>query len=352
MSQQPRSVNSVPSAAPSSPPAAAVMTQMVYGFWISRSLQIMAELGIADIIGDVPKTAEELAQASGTYAPALRRMLRLLSGLGVLIKDEETQAFALTELGVMLRKDSPGSVYGSLRAHGHLLSWSAWGDLVSSLKTGQPSVEKFMGDSFFGYLSSHPEDAAIFNGSMAAYQSLNAPAVVGAYDFTQVRSVVDVGGGTGTLLGHILQSHPHLKGALFELPHVKAEATARLNGMGLGNRCQVLEGDFFAKIPAGHDVYILSQILHDWDDERSLKILTNMREAMGPQSKLLIVETVLPGDNVQHFGNLYDMAMLVLVGGRERTGPEYSALVEKAGLRVHRVLPTYMPPSVVEVVPA
>ncbi|WP_254625098.1 acetylserotonin O-methyltransferase [Myxococcus sp. CA051A] len=351
MSQQPRPVNAAP-AAPSSPPPAVVMTQMVYGFWVSRSLQIMAELGIADTIGDEPKSVEELAQASGTHAPALRRMLRLLTGLGVLVKDEQSQRFGLTELGRMLQKDSPGSVYGSLRAHGHLLSWQAWGDLVSSLKTGQPSVEKFMGDSFFGYMSKHPEDAAIFNGSMAAYQSLNAPAVVGAYDFSTAKSVVDVGGGTGTLLAHILQSHPNLRGALFELPHVKAEATARLSNLGMASRSEVLEGNFFEKIPSGYDIYILSQILHDWDDERSLKILTNVREAMHPGAKLLIVETVLPGDNVSHFGNLYDMAMLVLVGGQERTGTEYTALLEKAGLRIHRVLPTYMPPSVVEVVPA
>ncbi|NTX58461.1 methyltransferase [Myxococcus sp. CA039A] len=325
---------------------------MVYGFWVSRSLQIMAELGIADTIGDEPKSVEELAQASGTHAPALRRMLRLLTGLGVLVKDEQSQRFGLTELGRMLQKDSPGSVYGSLRAHGHLLSWQAWGDLVSSLKTGQPSVEKFMGDSFFGYMSKHPEDAAIFNGSMAAYQSLNAPAVVGAYDFSTAKSVVDVGGGTGTLLAHILQSHPNLRGALFELPHVKAEASARLSNLGMASRSEVLEGNFFEKIPSGYDIYILSQILHDWDDERSLKILTNVREAMHPGAKLLIVETVLPGDNVSHFGNLYDMAMLVLVGGQERTGTEYTALLEKAGLRIQRVLPTYMPPSVVEVVPA
>ena len=345
MSQHPR-----PSNAP--PPAALIMTQMVYGFWVSRCLQIMAELGIADIIGDSPKTVEELASASGTHAPSLRRMLRLLSGLGVLVKSEETQRWGLTELGGMLRKDNPGSVYGSLRAHGHLLSWQAWGDLKSSLQTGQPSVEKFMGDTFFNYMSAHPQDAAIFNASMAAYQTLNAPAVVNAYDFSSAKTVMDVGGGTGTLMAHILGAHPQIRGSIFEMPHVAKEARERLASLNLADRCDVVAGDFFASIPKGQDVYSVSQILHDWDDEKSLRILTNIREAMRPDSRLLIVETVLPGDNATHFGNLYDVAMLVLVGGQERTEAEYSALVQKAGLKVARILPTSMPPSVVEVVPA
>jgi SAM-dependent methyltransferase len=329
------------------------MTQMVYGFWVSRCLQIMAELGLADTIGDTPKTVEELAESSGTHAPALRRMLRLLSGLGILNKNEETQRWGLTELGGMLRKDNPGSVYGSLMAHGHMLSWQAWGDLKSSLRTGQPSVEKFMGDSFFNYLSAHPEDAAIFNGSMAAYQTLNAPAVVNAYDFSSTQTVMDVGGGTGTLISHILKSHPRARGSIFEMPHVAKEARERLASLNLADRCDVVEGDFFAtSIPQGQDAYILSQILHDWDDEKSLHILANLRQAMRPDSRLLVVETVLPGDNVTHFGNLYDMAMLVLVGGQERTEAEYTALMQKAGLKVARILPTSMPPSVIEVVPA
>ncbi|WP_338866101.1 methyltransferase [Myxococcus stipitatus] len=351
MSQQPRRV-APDDSAPSAPPPALVMSQMVYGFWVSRSLQVMAELDIADIIGDVPKTVEELAQATGSNASSLRRLLRLLSGLGVLVKDEQTQRFALTELGAMLRKDSPGSVYGSLMSQAHPLSWQAWGELTYSVKSGLPSLEKIMGDTFFGYLSKHPDEAALFNRSMAAYQNLNAPAVVAAYDFSGAKSVMDLGGGTGTLLAHILQAHPHTKGALFELPHVRDEAVARMAGLGLSSRTQVVAGDFFEKIPSGHDIYILSQILHDWEDDRCVQLLSNVRAAMNPDSKLLIVETVLPGDNVPHFGNLYDVAMLVLVGGRERTGPEYTALVEKAGLRVHRVSPTSMPPSVVEVVPA
>ncbi|WP_253816301.1 methyltransferase [Myxococcus xanthus] len=346
MSQQPRA-----SHAP--PPAALQMTQMVYGFWVSRSLQIMAELELADTIGDAPKTVEELAEASGTHAPTLRRLLRLLSGLGVLVKDESTQRWALTELGGMLRKDNPGSVYGSLRAHGHILSWQAWGDLATALKTGKPTVEKFMGDTFFNYMTTHPDVAAIFNGSMAAYQTLNAPAVVNGYDFSSARSIVDVGGGTGMLLTHILKANPGVRGTVFEMPHVAEEARERIAEQGLSPRCDVVAGDFFERIvPEGKDVYILSQILHDWDDEQSLRILKGIRAAMRPDSRLLIVETVLPGDNVPHFGNLYDLAMLVLVGGRERTGPEYTALLEKAGLRLSNVFPTTMPPSVVEAVVA
>ncbi len=345
MSQQPRD-----SHAP--PPAAIQMTHMVYGFWVSRCLQIMAELGIADIIGDVPKTAEELAEASGTHAPSLRRMLRLLSGLGVLVKDESTQRWGLTEMGEMLREDNPGSVYGSLRAHGLLLSWQAWGDLANSLKTGQPSLEKFMGTSFFDYMRTHADVAAIFNNSMAAYQTLNAPAVVNAYDFSTTRSICDVGGGTGMLLAHILQANPGVRGAVFEMPHVALETRQRLAEQSLAERCEVLEGDFFVRVPEGYDTYILSQILHDWDDERSLRILQNIRASMRPDSRLLIVETVLPGDNVNHFGNLYDMAMLVVVGGRERTHVEYAELLERAGLKLANVYPTTMPPSVVEAVVA
>jgi SAM-dependent methyltransferase len=209
-----------------------------------------------------------------------------------------------------------------------------------------------MGDTFFNYMASHPEDAAIFNGSMAAYQTLNAPAVVGAYDFSAARTVMDVGGGTGTLMAHILRAHPAIRGSIFEMPHVAAEARERVASLGLKERCDIVDGDFFASIPAGQDIYILSQILHDWDDAKSLRILENIRKAMRPDSKLLVVETVLPGDNAMHFGNLYDMAMLVLVGGQERTEAEYSALANKAGLKMGRIFPTTMPPSVVELLPA
>lgn len=344
MSQQPRPSNA-------QPPAALIMTQMVYGFWVSRCLQITAELGIADAIGDTPKTVEELAAASGTKAPALRRVLRLLSGLGVMVKDEQTQRWGLTEMGGMMRRDHPASVYGSLRAHGHMLSWQAWGELKSSLLTGEPVVEKLVGETFFGFMGSHPKDAAIFNESMVSYQLLNAPAVVEAYDFSSARTIVDVGGGTGMLLAHILKRHTSARGTIVEMPYVVQEAREKLAAQGLSERCEAVVGDFFSTSPQGHDVYILSQILHDWDDENCLRILRTIRQAMRPDSRLLIVEAVLPGDNAMHFGNLYDVAMLILLGGKERTEPEYGALLGQAGLRISRIFPTSMPPSVVEVVP-
>lgn len=330
----------------------AQMTQMVYGFWVSRCLHAVAELGLADVIGDGSKTAEELAAATGTHPEALRRLLRMLSGLGVMVKDESTQRFGLTPLGTMLRKDSPGSVYGTLLSQGHALSWQAWGELMHSLKTGEPSIEKAMGDTLFGYLSKNPQVAAIFNESMAAYQSLNAPAVVGAYDFSSARRILDVGGGTGALMERILRAHPAAVGGILEMPYVAREARERLAAVGLASRCEVLEGDFFSAIPSGYDVYILSQILHDWSEERCLRILSLCRQAMGPQSKLLVVETVLPGDNEPHFGRLYDMAMLVVTGGQERTQREYDALVAKAGFKSVRTVPTSKPPSVIELVPA
>ncbi|MFP2906889.1 methyltransferase [Pyxidicoccus sp. 3LFB2] len=345
MSQHPQ-----PSHTP--PPAALIMNQMVYGFWVSRCLQITAELGLADTIGDTPKTLEDLATASGTHAPSLRRMLRMLSGLGVLVKDEQTQRWGLTEMGSLLRKDHPGSVYGSLRAHGHMLSWRSWGELKTSLTTGQPVVEKLVGETFFEFMGSHPADGALFQESMVAYQLQNAPAVVNAYDFSAARTICDVGGGTGALLAHILKRHPAARGTIFETPLVAGGARAKLAEQGLTARCEAIEGDFFASSPEGQDLYILSQILHDWNDDDSVRILTHIRKAMRPDSKLLIVEAVLPGDNANHFGNLYDMAMLILLGGKERTAEEYSALLAKVGLRIARVIPTSMPPSVVEVVVA
>jgi len=344
MSQPPPTANAPPS-------AASIMTQMVYGFWVSRCLQVTAELGIADIIGDKPKTVEELATASGTQAPALRRLLRLLSGLGVMVKDEQTQAWGLTEMGTLLRKDHPASMHGLLRAHGLMLSWGAWGELKSSLTTGEPVVEKLVGETFFEFLGSHPEDGALFNEAMAAYQLLNAPAVVAAYDFSTARTIVDVGGGTGTLLAHILQRHPAARGTIVDMPQVVKQAREKLAAQGLAERCDAVVGDFFTTSPEGQDVYILSQILHDWDDDNCLRILKTLRQAMRPDSRLLIVETVLPGDNAMHFGNLQDVAMLLLLGGKERTEPEYAALLGRAGLRISRIFPTSMPPSVVEVVP-
>jgi SAM-dependent methyltransferase len=203
--------------------------------------------------------------------------------------------------------------------------------------------------SYFQYLADHPESAATFNAAMTGWSAQVASAVVEAYDFSDCRTVVDVGGGHGTLLGAILAAHAHLRGILFDLPHVAASAAPFLVAAGVADRCETIAGDFFEALPSG-DTYILAQILHDWDDERSQRILQNCRSAMAPAGRLLIVELVLPPGNEPSLGKLLDLHMLVLLTGRERTEAEYRDLLGSAGFRLTRVIPTRSGASVVEAV--
>jgi hypothetical protein len=232
------------------------------------------------------------------------------------------------------------------------LGWATLGELLHSVKTGETAADRALGQPMFDYLATAPREAQWFNEMMVAFHGSEPPAVAAGYDFSACHTIIDVGGGTGNLLTTILLAHPHLRGVLYDVPHVAAQARTLIENRNLADRCVVSDGSFFDAVPTGGDTYLLSHVIHDWDDARCLTILGRIRHAMPAGGRLLVIEMVIPQGNDFHLGKLTDMVMLAFTpGGRERTADEYATLFAKAGLQLTRVVPTQSPVSVIEAVP-
>jgi hypothetical protein len=331
-----------------SPPPATLL-QMMTGYWVSQALHVAAKLGIADLLADGPVDCEDLALATNTHAPSLRRVLRALASVSV-FTEVSPGSFALTPLAELLRTETPGSMRALAIMYAEE-QYRAWGELHHSVRTGETAFEQQFGMGYFEYLAQHPESDRLFNEAMTGWTHQLVGAVVDTYDFSAFKTVVDVGGGYGALLAAILQNNSGMRGILFDLPHVVASAEEQLAATEVADRCTFVGGDFFAEVPAGGDAYVLSQILHDWDDERCVAILGNCRQVIPDHGKLLVVELVLPPGDEPFLGKWLDLHMLVLLGGRERTAAEYNTLFRAAGFELARVVPTPPGPSVVEAVP-
>ena len=327
-------------------PTPVALLRMMTGYWVSKALNAAAELGVADLLRQGPRENDELAAACGAHPPTLYRLLRALASVGV-FTEEEGRRFALTPLAELLRSDVPGSMRALARMYG-AEQYRAWGDLVESVRTGGPAFDRVFGAPYFDYLGRSPEAGAVFNEAMTGWTTQVADAVVAAHDFAGAEKIVDVGGGHGLLLGTILRAHPAARGVLFDLPQVAAGARPLLEALGVAERCETAGGDFFAAVPDGGDVYLLAQILHDWDDERCRVILGTIHRAMRPDGTLLVVEQVLPPGDEPSFGKWLDLHMLVLLAGRERAEAEYRALLGGAGFELTRVVPTRSGASIVE----
>jgi hypothetical protein len=333
-------------ASPSLPPHVQLI-QMAAGSWVAAVVYAAAKLGLADHLAAGPRTAGDLAGPTGTHAPTLHRLMRTLAGLGILT-ERDGQRFALTALGEALKSDAPGSARSTLIAFCGPAFWRSWEEILHSLATGQTGFEKAWGMPIFDYLAQHPDEASHFSQAMVGFHGAEPPAVAEAYDFSGVDTVVDVGGATGNMLAAILARHAGPRGILFDRPHVVGDAPALLQARGVESRVTIESGSFFETVPAGGDAYVLSHIIHDWNEDQCLTILGHCREAMKPGGRLLIVETVLPPGDTPHQGKLQDMVMLVLPGGQERTEAEYESLLAKAGFRLTRVVPTASVVSIVE----
>jgi len=331
-------------------PPPVTLLQMMTGYWVSQAIYVAAKLGLADLLADGPLSSEELAAATNSHAPSLYRVLRALASVGA-FTEAPSGHFSLTPLAALLQTATHDSLRALAITYNEEL-YRAWGDLLHSVRTGQPAFEYHYGLPVFDYYAQHPEADRVLNEALVGYTYQVARGVVGTYDFSPFRTIVDVGGGYGTLLAAILRSNPSAGGILFDQPHVVAGATDLLAAAGVADRCARVGGDFFAAVPDGGDAYVLSQILHDWDDERSFAILKQCRRVMPGHGKLLVVEFVLPPGNDPFFGKWLDLHMLVVASGRERTAAEYAALFRAAGFALARVVPTPAGPSVVEAIPA
>jgi O-methyltransferase domain/Dimerisation domain len=331
-----------------SPPQFA-MLQMITGFWVSRAIYVAAKLGLADMVKDRPKTADELARLTGTHAPSLYRVLRALASVGVFADDGQGR-FAQTPLSETLRGDTPGSLRAMAMVELGQEHFPAWGNLMHSVKTGEIAFDKLFKQNAWEYYAQNPEAASNFNKEMKGLTEMINLAVLSACDFSGVNKVVDVAGGTGGLISAILNTNPQMRGVLFDLPHVIAEAGPLLNAAGVRDRCETASGDFFESVPAGGDAYVMKWIIHDWDDAKSTAILENVSEAMNENGKLLLIETVVPEGNHPDLSKFLDLNMMVMTGGRERTEVEFNSLLAASGFELRRVIHTASPVCVIEAV--
>jgi hypothetical protein len=332
------------------PPPEAVLTQIGFGALMSQALCVTAKLGLADLLEDGPKHADELAAATDTHAGALYRVLRALASIGV-FQETEPKVFALTPLGDALRSDAPNSMRNGLIFMGEEWHWRVWGQFMHSVKTGAPAWKHALSEDVFDYFRLNPEAGEIFNNAMTDMTLGTAPPIVASYDFSGFGTLADIAGGHGYLLAKILQANPGLQGILFDLPHVLAGADAILTREGVADRVEKISGDFFQSVPPA-DAYIMKHIIHDWNDEDSIRLLRSLHAALNEGGKVLIVETVVPEGNEPHYAKLLDLEMLVSPGGIERTAAEYAALLAAAGFRLTRIVPTPSAYSIVEGVKA
>lgn len=326
------------------------MLQIISGFWISRAVYVIANLGIPDLLKSGPKTAEELASATDTHAPSLFRILRALVSVGVLNSVEDGR-FDQTPLSETLVTDAPGSLRWFAVSELGQEHYPAWGNLMHSVKTGEIAFDNFFGVDIWKYFQQNPEDAAVFNNSMTSVTAHTNEAITSLYDFSQFGTIVDVGGGHGGLITSILEKNPQVKGILFDAAEVIEGARPKIEAAGLADRLETVAGDFFKSVPEGGDAYVMKWIIHDWDDEKSNTILKNIRSRMQANSKLILVDCVVPETDEPHFSKFIDLNMLVMTGGKERTEKEFAQILEAAGFKLLRVIKTDVPHSIVEAQP-
>ena len=328
------------------PPPHAQLVQMATAHWVSHIVYVAAKLGLADHLVR-PKRADELAGPTNTDAPSLYRLMRTLAHLGLMTEDG-AQHFSLTPLGDALKTGAPGAARAAILTLASPMMLRGWEHLLHSVQTGKSGVEQSLGMPLFDWLAKHPEEASLFSETMVSFHGAEPPAVAEAYDFSRMTTIVDVGGATGNLLTAILARYPGSRGILYDLPHVVRDAPTLIQARGVADRVTIEAGSFFDRVPGNGDAYLLSHIIHDWSEDQCLTILGHCRRAMKSASRLLIIEMVLPSGDTPHPGKMLDMMMLVGPGGQERTEAEYRTLLDKAGLRLTRVVPTASAVSIVE----
>jgi hypothetical protein len=332
-------------------PSPATLLQLRMGMRASQALYVAAKLGVADHLAERPMTSAELASRVAADREALRRLLRALVALRV-FAEREPDLFELTPVGQFLCDEAAVSLRSLVLFLTGEVRWRCWADLLQSVRTGEPAADRILGMPLFDYYAANPEQSILHDAALAGTSALASPAILGSYDFSGFRCVVDVGGGSGRLLADILREHQHLQGILFDLPHVVHGAHEVLAGAGVADRRRIEEGSFFETVPVDGDLYILKEIVHDWDDARATAILTTCRKTMPERATLLVVDRVLPeiadrGKAVDAY--FLDLEMLVMAPrGRERTEGEFAELLRASGFVLERVISMRSPLSIVE----
>jgi hypothetical protein len=330
-------------------PSPPVLFQMATGYWVSQAIYVAAKLGIADLLKDGPQSCLALAASTGSDAASLFRLMRALSSVGIFLQLGGDR-FALSRLAECLQTEVDGSLRALVITIGEI-HYQACGNLLHSVQTGFPAFNSVFGVSLFDYLRQNGDAADAFNQGMGNVSSMLAYAVLMGYDFAGISSIVDIGGGEGKLLEKILQFNPDIIGTVFDTASTIERAKQQLGNNAWGRRCSYVTGDFFTSVPQGADAYLLCGVIHDWDDNRAITILRNCRRAMTENSRVLLIDMIVPDAASASFSKLLDLNMLVMNGGRERTKVEFCALLEAADYKLTRIVPTMAPQSVIEAVP-
>jgi hypothetical protein len=322
------------------------MVQLLAGFQVSQALFAAAKLGLADQLADGPRSIVDVADILQADRSALSRLASSLTGLGVLRHAGET-SYELTPLGQTLRTGSPGSMrdLALMWMETHYLPFAG---LVDTVRTGASAAETFYGMPFFDWLATQPEQAQRFSAAMANLTDGIKVAAIHQVDVRGAQRIVDLGGADGTLLTHVLRAAPDAIGVSYDLPHVVPAVAATAKAADLDDRLTGVGGDFFTEVPAGFDTYLMSMVLHDWDDDRAATLLGNIARAADSGARVRAIELVLPPGDEPHMAKMIDLTMLAMLNGRERTEAEFRALFEGAGLRYERTVPTPTPLSVIE----
>ena len=325
---------------------------MMWGYCVSGALRTAAELDIADHLMENSRTADELAPVIGCHAHSLYRLMRALATVGIF--KQEGDKFSLTPLGNLLRSDIPRSQRDLTIEMCRY--FEEWGQLTQTIKTGTPPKENI----YHELLVTDEQAQSFYNGMDSFYYGNPAP-MLGHYDFSEVETVADIGGASGSQLIAVLKHYPHLKGILFDLPDTAKRAQANIEAAGLADRCRAVGGSFFESVPGGADVYLIRHVIHNWNDEKSIQILSNIRKVLPAHGKVLIIETLVPSVHEKcttawhklsladkSIGSWWDLSMFVVDDGAERTQEEYAQLLTKAGLKQSRVIPTNIDVSLIE----
>jgi SAM-dependent methyltransferase len=330
-------------------PSAPALFEMETACWLSQAIYVAAKLGIADLLRDGPQSCVALAIASNSDAPSLFRLMRALSSVGIFAHLGRDR-FALSRLAESLQTDVRGSLRAIVITIGEI-HYQACGSLLYSVQTGSPAFNTLFGTSLFDYLQQNVDAADAFNQGMANASSMLAYAVLMAYDFAGISSIVDIGGGQGNLVEKILQFTPDIRGTVFDTASTIEKAKQVLGNDAWSRRCSYVIGDFFASVPQGAEAYLLCGVIHDWDDRRAIRILKNCRRATAEKGRVLLVDMVVPDLDATSFSKLPDLNMLALTGGRERTKAEFHVLLDAADYKLTRIIPTMAPQSIIEAVP-
>lgn len=326
------------------------LRELIMGFRVTQLIHVAAGLDLADHLAGKPRTAQELATLVKAEPAVLYRLLRALASIGV-FAESSGGTFEMTPMAELLRRDRPGSLHSTAMLYGDPFIWDAYGRLSQAVVDGKSAFEHLYGQPFYDYLGRHPAAAALFHETMTGFSEQEAGAILVAYDFSAVRSIVDIGGGQGALMAALLRAHSHLSAVIFDQSPPGDDARRQFLESGIQARASFVQADFFAAVPDGADLYVLKSIVHNWNDSAAVAILRNCRQAMPPHGRLLLAERVVPPGNAPSEAKLFDINMLVTVGGQERTEAQYAALLHAAGLEMSRVIPTGSPLSLVEATP-